>query len=71
MCSPLTAGHVNGVPVQVAVSFKMIDTFRGVLPWVIVDVGLRLGTRGVAMSRYSRKDNADSQDSSTLSASMS
>jgi hypothetical protein len=27
----LTAGHVNGVPVQVAVSFKMIDTFRGVL----------------------------------------
>jgi hypothetical protein len=27
----LTAGHVNGVPVQLAISFKMIDTFRGVL----------------------------------------
>lgn len=27
----LTAGHVNGIPVQVAVSFKMIDTFRTVL----------------------------------------
>jgi hypothetical protein len=27
----LTAGHVNGVPVQLALSFKMIDTFRGVL----------------------------------------
>lgn len=27
----LTAGRINGVPVQVAVSFKMIDTFRAVL----------------------------------------
>jgi hypothetical protein len=27
----LTAGHMHGVPVQLALSFKMIDTFRGVL----------------------------------------
>jgi PIN domain len=27
----LTSGHVNGVSVQLALSFKMIDTFRGVL----------------------------------------
>lgn len=27
----LTAGHINGVPLQLAVSFKMIDTFRDVL----------------------------------------
>ena len=27
----LTSGHANGVPVQMAVSFKMIDTFRLVL----------------------------------------
>lgn len=27
----LTSGHVNGVPVQMAISFKMIDTFRIVL----------------------------------------
>jgi hypothetical protein len=27
----LTTGHVNGVPVQLAISFKMIDTFRRVL----------------------------------------